>query len=156
MEGNNSRKSTITYPTSSTISRTYDLTLPPPSRQVHFMPTETRERRSSRFSKRNASASKPLSSLSTASTRTPAKSSISTRNQRSPTMRTGEHSHGDHSWTGNSCSRRTCHQKNDSQMSIPATSSKRVCLSDYFDDNELRNVEDIYGDSMDDVYNNIN
>ena len=43
-------------------------------------------------------------------------------------------------------------------MGKPATSSKRVHLSaaDYFDDNELRNVEDTYGDSTDDVYNNIN
>ena len=39
-----------------------------------------------------------------------------------------------------------------------ASSSKRVRLSaaDYFDDDELRNVEDIYGEGSDDVYNNIN
>ena len=41
-------------------------------------------------------------------------------------------------------------------MGKPATSSKRVRLSDYFDNDELRNVEDTYGDGMDDVYNNIN
>ena len=43
-------------------------------------------------------------------------------------------------------------------MGKPATSSKRVCLSaaNYFDDNELQNVEDIYGEGSDDVYNNIN
>ena len=46
-----------------------------------------------------------------------------------------------------------------------ASSSKRVRLSaaDYFDDDELRNVEDelrnvedVYGEGLDDVYNNIN
>ena len=43
-------------------------------------------------------------------------------------------------------------------MGKPATSSKRVRLSaaDYFDDDELQNVEDIYGEGSDDVYNNIN
>ena len=43
-------------------------------------------------------------------------------------------------------------------MGKPATSSKRVRLSatDYFDDDELQNVEDIYGEGLDDVYNNIN
>ena len=75
MEGNNLRKSTATYPTSSTISRTYDSTPPPPSRQVRFMPTAANTMRSSQSSKKNASASKPSSSLSTALTRTPAKSS---------------------------------------------------------------------------------
>ena len=105
MEENNSRKSTATFPTSSTTSRTYNSMPPPHSRQVRFTPTETRERRSSHFSKKNASASKPSSSSLTALTRTPVKSSNSTRNQRSPTTRTGEHSHGDHSRTGNSRSR---------------------------------------------------
>ena len=39
----------------------------------------------------------------------------------------------------------------------PVKSSKRVHLSasDFFDD-ESQDVEDIYGDGMDDVYNNIN
>ena len=42
-------------------------------------------------------------------------------------------------------------------MGKPATSNKRVRLStDYFDDDELQNVEDIYGEGLDDVYNNIN
>ena len=39
---------------------------------------------------------------------------------------------------------------------MPAKSSKRVRLSNYFDDDELRNIEDTYGDGTDDVYNNIN
>ena len=158
MEGNNSQKSTATYPTSSTISRTYDSTMPPPSHQVRFTPTAANVMRSSQSSKKNASASKPSSSLLTASTRTTGKSSSSTRNQRSFMRRTGEHSHGDHSWTGNSCNCRTCHQQNDSRMGKPASSNKRVRLSaaDYFDDDKLRNVEDIYGEGSDDVYNNIN
>ena len=90
-EGNNSRKSTVTYPTSSTISRMYDSTPPPPSRQVRFTPTATNAMRSSQSSKKNASTSKPSSSLSTALTRTMGKSLNSTRNQRSSMHRTGEH-----------------------------------------------------------------
>ena len=43
-------------------------------------------------------------------------------------------------------------------MDRPASSSKRARLStaDYFDDDELQNVEDIYGEGSDNVYNNIN
>ena len=81
----------------------------------------------------------------------------------------GEHLHGDHSQTGSNHSRQTHHQqiRNDypSQMAPgstrahgkPVRSSKRAHLTtaNFFDD-DSQNVEDIYGDDMDDVYNNIN
>ena len=148
MEGNNSRKSTATLQISSTTSRISDSMPPHHSCQVHFTPTEMRERRSSRFSRKNVSASKPSSSLSTASTRMPVRSLNSTRNRKSPTTRTGEHSHGDHSWIGSNSSCQTHHQqtRNDypSQTAPgstqahgkPVKSSKRVRLSanDFFDD----------------------
>ena len=67
-EGNNLRKSTTTFRISSTTSHMSNSALPPHSCQVHFTLTEMRERRSSHFSKKNASTSKPSSSLSTAST----------------------------------------------------------------------------------------
>ena len=179
-EGNNLQKSTASSPTSFTTSHMSDSMLPPHSGQVRFMPTETRERWSSRFSKKNASASRPSSSSSTALTWIQEKSSTSTRNHKSPTTRTGEHSHGEHSQTGNnSCqchsypltmsnhSCWTCHQqmRNDSSSQTapgstqahgkPARSSKRACLTtaDFFED-DSQDVEDIYGDGMDDVLNN--
>ena len=168
MEGKDSRKSTDISPISSTTSRISDLMPPPHSRQVRFMPTETRERRSSRFSKKNASASKPSSSSSTASIRIPAKSSISTRNRKSPTTRIGEHSHGDHSWIGNN-SRRTHHQqtRNDSSSQTapgstrahgkPARSNKRACLTAAnFFDNDSRDVDQLVLEYGDDPYVNNN
>ena len=169
MEGNNSWKSTATLQISSTTSRISDSMPPPHSHQVCFTLTKTRGRRSSHFSKKNASTSRPSSSLSTALTQTPAKSSISMRNQKSPTTRTGEHSHGDHSQTGSNCSRQTHHQQmrnNYPSQTAPGStrahgkpvrSSKcaHLATADFFDD-DSRNVKDIYGDGMDDVYNNIN
>ena len=67
-EGNSSWKSTTTFQISSTTSHISDSMLPPHSCQVHFTPTKMRERQSLRFSKKNTSASRPSSSLSTAST----------------------------------------------------------------------------------------
>ena len=181
MQGSHLWKSTSNSQISSTTSHISDLTPPPPSHQVCSPPTAMNEMRSSQSSKKSTSTSKHSNISSTSSTQTMRKSSDSTKSQRTPTPRTGECSHGDHSWTGNSthrsnslCSLRhhshqTHHQwtRNESSSQTatgstwvhgkPVKSSKRVCLkaSDFFD-NESRDVKDTYGDGMDNVYNNIN
>ena len=166
MEGNNSQKSTTTSRISSITSHIYNSMPPPPSHQVHSPPTATSTMQSSQSSRKSTSASKCSNN---SSTQMMGKSSNSTRNQRLSTPRTGEHSHGKHSQTGSSHNHQTCHQQMRNESSSrtatgstrahgkPVKSSKRVCLSvsDFFSD-ESQDVEDIYGDGTDDVYNNIN
>ena len=101
MEGSNSWISTNNSQISSTTSRISNLMLPPPSHQVHLLPTAMNKMRSSQSSKKNTSTSKHSNRSSTSLTQTMQKSSGSIKSQRTPTPRTGEHSDGDHSQTGN-------------------------------------------------------
>ena len=103
MQGSSLWKSTSDLWISSTTSRISDSMLPPRSHQAHSLPTSTNAAQSLHSSKKSVSASRHLNTSSTSSTRTIRKSSGSTKTQKSPTPRIGEHSHGDHSQNGNNC-----------------------------------------------------
>ena len=178
MQGSHLWRSTSNSQISSTTSRISNSMLPPPSHQVRSPPTTTNEMQSSQSSKKSTSTSRRSNISSTSSTRTMRKSLDSMKSWRAPMLRTGEHSHGDHSQTGNSTHqsnnpRSTHHHSHHHQMrndpssqtatgstwahGKPVKSSKRVHLSaSNFFNNESRDIEDTYGDSTDDVYNNIN